>query len=76
MTGLQNKAALGVGLSAVLNIVLNAIMIPLWGLEGAAIATAISTVSLAIVMSVWVYKKLSIRTTILGTMNRPKSSER
>ena len=65
MTGYEREAALGAGLSALLNIVLNAIMIPIWGLEGAATATAISTVCLAALMGVWVRNRLGIRADVL-----------
>lgn len=44
MTGHERDTALGVAIAAVLNIVLNLMLIPLYGIEGAAAATAISTV--------------------------------
>lgn len=66
MTGFEKSAALGVGLSAIINIVLNSLMIPIWGMEGAAVATSISTVLLAGLMSLWVVNKLSIRPDIFG----------
>lgn len=66
MTGFEKSAALGVGLSAIINIILNSIMIPIWGMEGAATATAFSAVFTIGLMSLWVWNKLSIRTSILG----------
>lgn len=66
MTGFEKSAALGVGLSAVINIILNSFMIPLWGMEGAAVATTISAVLMTSLMWLWVRKKLSIRPDILG----------
>lgn len=66
MTGFEKSAALGVGLSVITNIILNSIMIPIWGMEGAAIATTFSTVLLAALMALWVRNKLFIRSDILG----------
>lgn len=42
MTGHERKSALVVGFSAILNIILNALLIPKYGADGAAIATATS----------------------------------
>ena len=42
MTGHEKKSALVVGFSAILNIILNAVLIPRYGADGAAIATATS----------------------------------
>lgn len=66
MTGHERNAALGVGISAVLNIILNALLIPEWSIEGAAIATAISMVTWNILLAIWVYKKISIHSSVLG----------
>lgn len=44
MTGHERSVAFGIGLSAILNLLLNAILIPMHGIEGAAIATGISIV--------------------------------
>lgn len=66
MTGNESKAASGLALSAVLNVVLNALLIPIWGIEGAAAATAISTVmwNLLLIWHVWYVLKLD--STFLG----------
>lgn len=42
MTGNEQDTALGTGVTAGLNVVLNALLIPQWGLTGAAIATTVS----------------------------------
>lgn len=42
LTGYQDEGALAQGISALLNILLNALLIPLWGMEGAALASALS----------------------------------
>jgi O-antigen/teichoic acid export membrane protein len=66
MTGFERSAALGVGASAALNIVLNSFTIPALGMEGAAVATAISAVTLAGFMTLLVRRNLAIRPDILG----------
>jgi O-antigen/teichoic acid export membrane protein len=66
MTGHERDTAIGVGFSAFLNIVLNAMLIPKWGIEGAATATTISTICWNIFLFVCVAKKLGIYTTPLG----------
>jgi O-antigen/teichoic acid export membrane protein len=65
MTGHQNHAAVVCGLAALLNLALNAWLIPTCGMNGAAIATAAATAfwNLALVALVW--HKLGIRSTIL-----------
>ncbi len=64
MTAHQAVAAKVIGLSALLNIVLNLAFIPRWGIEGAACATAISTASWNIVLAVMTRKKLGIRSSV------------
>ncbi len=44
MTGHERYALIGVGISAGLNVLLNLLFIPVWGLNGAALATATSTI--------------------------------
>ena len=60
MTGNQNYTAIAVGSSAVLNIILNAIFIPQWGINGAATATTISLVIINILNVVFMQKALNI----------------
>lgn len=66
MTGYERDAALCVGISAVVNIILNLILIPRWGLEGAAAATATTIIFWNILLAVLVYKRLGIHSTALG----------
>jgi len=66
MTGYERDAAIGVGSGTVLNVMLNAILIPRWGLTGAAAATASSMIVLNILLAIWVYKRLGIHSTALG----------
>ena len=60
MTGYQNYTAIAVGCSAVFNMILNGIMIPIWGINGAAIATTTSLVIINIVQVFLVQQKLGI----------------
>jgi O-antigen/teichoic acid export membrane protein len=66
-TGHQDSVAWIFGGSAVMNIVLNAILIPRFGIVGAASATAISTA----VYNVWFFvlarRRLKINCFLLGT---------
>jgi O-antigen/teichoic acid export membrane protein len=66
MTGHERDAARGVGISALSNVLLNIILIPHWGVEGAAAATASSTILWNILLAKWVYKRLGIHSTALG----------
>lgn len=69
MIGHERDVAIGVGMSAVLNIILNALLIPRWGLEGAAIATASSTVFWNVLLTLWIVKRVDIHSTALGPVN-------
>lgn len=66
MTGHERDAAFGFGLSAVLNIGLNLLLIPIWGPLGAAVATASSLVAWNVILSIAVYRRLRIDATALG----------
>jgi len=65
MTGHQNAVARIISVCAVLNIVLNAILVPRLGLAGAAIATAFSTVLWNVAMLRYVVTHLGINPTML-----------
>lgn len=60
MTGYERETVKGVTCSALINVTLNAVLIPFFGLEGAAMATAISIV----VMSIILFRALWVRTGI------------
>lgn len=61
MTGHQMLLAKVQGASAVINILLNMVLIPRYGLEGAAIATAISMATWNVWLLIYVRKILKIR---------------
>ncbi|MEY5044650.1 MAG: hypothetical protein RJA19_1877 [Bacteroidota bacterium] len=69
MTGLQRAANRVILATAVLNLLLNLWWIPRWGLQGAAWATAVSTVVWNGVSVVWIRKNLGVWT-ILGWAGR------
>jgi O-antigen/teichoic acid export membrane protein len=73
MTGHERDAAKSVGICALLNVTLNASYIPIWGLEGAAFATATSTVLSSFLMLRLVYKKVGIQATVLGRIGLQKA---
>ncbi len=65
MTGHQNQAGAIVAVSAAVNIILNALLIPLMGLTGAAISTTFTMVLWNIAMLVYVQRRLGINSTII-----------
>lgn len=64
MTGNANASLWALSASIIINCLLNALLIPLWGLEGAACATTISIVFWNIMLWRVVRKKVKIRPTI------------
>ena len=61
MTGKERIAMKGFGMGAALNILLNALFIPQWGMEGAALATATS-ITICYIFLTWVaYRDLKIQ---------------
>lgn len=72
MTGHQREAAWVTFGSTVLNISLNAILIPRFGIEGAATATAFTTALMNIVMFGYVQKRLQLNPTVFTIVgNKP-----
>ncbi len=67
MTGHHSKATLVFGSMAALSIGLNAVLIPLFGLEGAAIAKALTLFGWNGIMAVIVYRNLQIVPGIYNT---------
>ena len=51
-----------------LNVVLNALLIPRWGVEGAALATTSTTILMNIMNTLWVRQKLGIHCTAFGKL--------
>ena len=68
MTGYERRAAIGIGIGAISNIILNAVFVPLLGMEGAAIASAVSMILWNIVLAIEVNKHIGIHPTALGQL--------
>ena len=66
MTGHVLDAAKGMTLGAVVNVVLNAILIPIWEIEGAALATGISLVVWAIFLAIRVKSRTGLSSGVIG----------
>ncbi|MGI0134322.1 MAG: polysaccharide biosynthesis C-terminal domain-containing protein, partial [Candidatus Micrarchaeaceae archaeon] len=66
MTGNERLSTLGVGLAAILNIALNAVLIPDYGAKGAAIATGLSLVFAQGLLWYWVRHRLGLRPSGFG----------
>ncbi len=66
MTGHERLSAMGVGISVVANIVLNAVLIPHYGIVGAAAATASSLMIWNALLWYWVRRRLMLRPTAIG----------
>ncbi len=63
MTGHEGDTARGRAIATVLNVCLNALLIPFWGIEGAAIANSVSMVTWNVLSALWVRQKLQINST-------------
>ena len=68
MTGHERNAAMGVTIAALVNVLLNAVLIPLFGLQGAAAATSASLVVWNVILAISVRRKLGIDSSIAGWM--------
>lgn len=64
MLGEQGVCAAVLAACAVLNIVLNFVLVPQWGLVGAAVSTSLSLVAVAILNAVVVWRRLEIEIAI------------
>jgi len=62
---IQNQAGAIFAVSAAVNIILNAFLIPLLGLRGAAISTAFTTVFWNITMLAYVQQRIGINSTVV-----------
>lgn len=66
MTGHERDTSICVAFSAFSNIVLNTLLIPKWGINGAACATLSSSILWNISLCFLVYKRLNIKPSFLG----------
>jgi len=75
MTGYERATAVGIGFGAIVNVILNAILVPLWHNEGAAVATATSLVCWNMVLVSQVFRKLKINPTVATGVRRLTSKD-
>lgn len=66
MTGKERLLFFGAALETALNVVLNILLIPRWGLMGSAFATGFSMALVNSVQALYVYKKWGIDTSVFG----------
>ncbi|MEW6580532.1 MAG: MATE family efflux transporter, partial [Chloroflexota bacterium] len=66
MTGHERAATLTTGLGVALHIVLNALLIPLWSIEGAAVAGGISIAAVNLTLAALAWRRLRINTLPVG----------
>lgn len=66
MTGHERETLRGVGIAAICNIFLNALLIPFYGMEGAAVATSITLLTWNVVLRRYVWRDLKIESSALG----------
>jgi len=66
MTGHERDTARGVAIAAVLNIIVNAMLIPKFGMQGAAVASVISLITWNILMFIWVYRRIGVVSVAFG----------
>ena len=75
MTGRERDTAIGTGITAGLNVALNAVLIPKYGLEGASFATATSIIARGLFFSVRTYQTLGIVPNPLKFSSTPLQSQ-
>jgi O-antigen/teichoic acid export membrane protein len=66
MTGHERAATLTTGLGVALHIALNALLIPAWGIEGAAVAGGISVAAVSLALAALAWRRLRINTLPIG----------
>ena len=70
MTGYERETVICLGIGVGVNIVMNILLIPRWGIEGTAVATTAGIMVWNILMIYFVYKRLKIYPTALGAMKK------
>lgn len=66
MTGYEKQAAAGVGCGLVVNVILAAVLVPIWGLAGGAFATAASVATWNVLLVVLARRCVGVSTVALG----------
>jgi O-antigen/teichoic acid export membrane protein len=73
MTGHERDTLRGVGVAAIGNVLLSALLIPLWGIFGAALAGAISTALWNVLLIIWMRRHVGLNSTVLGSWTPPSA---
>ena len=66
MTGHERLVLLGIAIALVINTSLNVILIPTWGPIGAALGAAGNLLTWNVLLSVWAWRRLGIRSMAIG----------
>lgn len=74
MTGHQDSAGKTYGAAALANVALNALLIPRYGIAGAALATALTTIVMSAVLVLLVRRRLGLRSSIVGVLRAHRVS--
>jgi O-antigen/teichoic acid export membrane protein len=72
MTKYERDAAFGIAIASIVNVVLNSTLIPIWGMEGAAVATASSMILWNALLIWFVWNCLRIQSTALPLWNKAR----
>ena len=75
MTGYERYTLRGVGVSTILNVVLCVILIPKYGIAGAAVASALTLVGWNLILVYFVARKLGINSTVINSLLFRKMSK-
>jgi O-antigen/teichoic acid export membrane protein len=70
LTGFQDFSARILGVSAVANILLNGLLIPIFGMEGAAFATAATVTGSNVALYILSVRKLGVHASILAVLKK------
>lgn len=70
MTGFERHSARAVAIAAAVNAALNLALVPRWGMEGAAVATAVSMTVWNVLLGIWVKRLTGLNPTAIGATPR------
>lgn len=68
-TGHEKGTAVVIGVGAMINVILNVLLIPQWGMFGAAIATAVSLTAWNLLLTIFIYMRTGILSTPFNFMD-------
>ena len=66
MAGQERLTMMGIAVSVFVNVIANAVLIPVMGINGAALATTLSILTATLLLTFLCYKRLGIWTPVLG----------